>query len=67
MVGQKCRQARLDQGISLRCAAREMGYSPQTVSLFERGITEHVHLDMLYWYAQNTDVFGESGVIFLDD
>ena len=67
MVGQTCREAREEQGISLRCAAREMGYSPQSVSLFERGMTEHVHLDMLCWYAKNTNAFGESGVIFLDD
>lgn len=61
MVGEKCREARKKTGLSLRKAAKEMGYSPQSVSLFERDMTEHVHLDMLKWYAEHTDVFAENG------
>jgi len=65
MVGSICREARIKKEISLRKAAKEMGYSAQAVSNFERGVVEHVHLDMLQWYAENTDAFGESGVLFL--
>ena len=61
MVGSICREARIKEKISLRQAAKEMGYSAQAVSKFERGLTEHIHLDMLQWYAENTDVFEENG------
>lgn len=65
MVGHICREARIKKGISLRQAAREMGYSAQALSNFERGVVEHVHLDMLQWYAENTDAFGEGRYLFI--
>lgn len=64
-LGMMCRQARIEQGISLRCAAEEMGYSPNAVSHFERGNSNSVNYDMLEWYVRNTDLdTGEWGGIF---
>lgn len=66
MIGEICREARRRANISLRQAAFEMGYSPSTVSRFERGEIFRINPDMLYWYHENTDAFKEKGVIYLD-
>ena len=64
-LGALCRQARVEQGISLRCAAEEMGYSPNAVSHFETGKSNSVNYDMLEWYVRNTDLdTGEWGDLF---
>ena len=66
MLGEICREARIKANISLRQASFEMGYSPSTVSRFERGEIFRINPDILYWYNENTDAFKEKGVIYLD-
>ncbi len=56
-IGEQCRKARVEANISLRKAAFEMGYSPATVSRFERGEIFRINPDMLVWYKYNTDLF----------
>ena len=44
-----------------------MGYSPATVSRFERGEIYRINPDMLAWYHENTDAFiREKGMIWFD-
>ena len=66
MLGEICREARIRANISLRQASFEMGYSPSTVSRFERGEIYRINPDILYWYCNNTDVCEEKGVIYFD-
>lgn len=58
-LGVKCREARQRANISLRKASFEMGYSPATVSRFERGEIYRINPDVLIWYTNNTDLFSE--------
>lgn len=60
-LNESCRSARLRANISLREAAFEMGYSPATVSRFERGEIYRINPDILYWYCKNTDLSDEKG------
>lgn len=67
MLGEICREARIRANISLRQASFEMGYSPSTVSRFERGEIFRINPDILYWYKENTDAFDGKDVIYFDN
>ena len=65
MLGDICREARERAGITQREAAKEMGYSHQAVSRFERNEIYRVNPDMLLWYKKRTDAFKDEEFIWL--